>query len=267
MQSPTQGDLGIETRANIKSQTCNRLSPTGAPPQPLKSHFGALDDLGWLQAGRQATYLCAYAHSCGAPPQSTLCVKCRHTSVWSQHKKDSQTPRVTSVMGARVIFVLFFKLLSTFQVVYNVYSVVRNERKCVSATKLQKLLWKGSGKPMVAKVPAFRAGGALDGQEPGKAAVGPVRPQGLAQSCGTAGLTEPSGPPLCQSPELPSPLHPPRKTGSVTHGVGSGGTRSEFLASVKWPVWCQGSVPGMARTGQGLGQKWVGDWLCTQVSG
>lgn len=115
------------------------------------------------------------------------------------------------VVGAQVIFVLFFKLLSTFQVVYNVYSVVRNERKCVSATKLQKLLWKGSGKPMVAKVPAFRAGGALDSQEPGKAAVGPVRPQGLAQSCGTAGLTEPSGPPLCQSPELPSPPHPPQE--------------------------------------------------------
>lgn len=160
-----------------------------------------------------------------------------------------------------MIFVWFFKLLSTFQVVYNVYSVVRNERKCVCATKLQKLLWKGSGKQMVAKAPAFRAGGASDGQGPGKAAVGPVRPQGLAQSCGTAGLTEPSGPPLCQSPELPSPPQPRRKTGSVTHGVGGGGTRSEFLASVKWPVWCQGRVsrgwPGQAkdwvRNGSGIG--------------
>ena len=167
-----------------------------------------------------------------------------------------------------MIFVLSFKLLPMFQIVYNVCSIVRNEQKCLSTSKLQKLLWKDSGELTVTKVQVFRAGGASGGREPGKAAVGSVCPQGLAQSCGTTGLPEPSGPPLCQPAKAslaPRPLqedwvgHPwcgccrtpvripeERQVASVASGEN---------VSQGWPQ------------GQGLGQKWVRDWLCTQVSG
>lgn len=99
--------------------------------------------------------------------------------------------------------------------------------------------------------------------------MGSVPPQALAQSCSTARLPEPSGPPLCHPPpKFPLPPYPRRRSGSVTHSVGGGGTKSEFLETIKWPMWCQGRMCSHGwPQGQGLGQKWVWDWLCTRVSG
>lgn len=55
-------------------------------------------------------------------------------------------------------------------------------------------------------------------------------------------------------------LTPHRRTGSVTHSMGGGGTKSEFLESIEWPVWCRGRMRSQGwPQGLRLGHKRVWD--------
>lgn len=153
--------------------------------------------------------------------------------------------------------IFFFKLLCMFQLFYNVYYFFNEkcEQKHVSATTLQKLpLWGGGGEVSDRRA-LERADKYLGLEEPGRASVGSVRPQGQPWTVVQPGLLHDRVPPLCPSPKASCTLA--GRLGQLPSLQG-GGAESEFLES-EWPEWCRGEwVPRDGWPGgQGQHQQWT----------